>query len=163
MKFIHCSDLHVDSPLTGLDRYEGAPVSKIRGATRRALSNLVELCIEEDAELLLIAGDVYDGDWRDYGTGLFFAAQMSRLREAGVRVAMVLGNHDAQSQITRALRLPDNVIVFDAAAPATHVLDDVKADLSQRQTTAVRGAFDTLKGHWQRRRTRGGALGGGQR
>ncbi len=156
MRLVHAADLHIDSPLTGLDRYEGAPVAKIRGATRRAMENLVALCLEEEARLLIIAGDVYDGDWRDYGTGLFFAAQMSRLREAGVRVALVLGNHDAQSQITRALRLPDNVIVFDAAAPATHVLDDlgialhgqsfatraVTTDLGAGYPLPVRGALN---------------------
>lgn len=125
MKLVHAADLHIDSPLWGLDRYEGAPVSKIRGATRRALENLVALCLEEEAALLLLAGDVYDGDWRDYGTGLFFAAQMSRLREAGTRVAMIHGNHDAASQITRALRLPDHVTLFGAAAASTCVLEDL--------------------------------------
>ena len=156
MKLVHAADLHIDSPLTGLDRYEGAPVARIRGATRRALENLVALCLEEEAALLLVAGDVYDGDWRDYGTGLFFAAQMSRLREASVRVALVLGNHDAQSQITRALRLPDNVFTFDAAAPSTRVLDDlgiavhgqsfatraVTADLAAAYPDPVRGALN---------------------
>ncbi len=34
-KFIHSADIHLDSPLCGLDRYEGAPVSEIRGATDR--------------------------------------------------------------------------------------------------------------------------------
>lgn len=156
MKLVHAADLHVDSPLTGLDRYEGAPVGRIRGASRRALENLVALCIEEEAKLLVIAGDVYDGDWRDYGTGLFFASQMSRLREAGVRVAVSLGNHDAASQITRALRLPENVITFDAAAPETRVLDDlgialhgqsfatraVTSDLAASFPLPVRGALN---------------------
>ncbi|MFO0593001.1 MAG: DNA repair exonuclease [Polyangiaceae bacterium] len=156
MKLVHAADLHVDSPLTGLDRYEGAPVAKIRGATRRALENLVELCIEEQARLLVIAGDVYDGDWRDYGTGLFFAAQMSRLREASVRVALALGNHDAQSQITRALRLPENVHVFGSAAPGTLALDDlgiavhgqsfasraITVDLGAKYPSPVRGALN---------------------
>ncbi|MET0794600.1 MAG: metallophosphoesterase, partial [Polyangiaceae bacterium] len=72
MKFVHAADLHLDSPLAGLSKYEGAPVEQIRGATRRALENLVKLCIAEHAELLVIAGDLYDGDWRDYSTGLFF-------------------------------------------------------------------------------------------
>ena len=156
MKLVHAADLHIDSPLAGLDRYEGAPVQKIRGATRRALENLVALCLEEDARLLLIAGDVYDGDWRDYGTGLFFAAQMSRLREAGVHVALLHGNHDAASQITRALRLPENVTTFASAAPATRVFEDigvavhgqsfatraVTTDLAARYPDPVRGALN---------------------
>ena len=82
LKFIHTADLHLDSPLRGLARYPGAPVDEIRGATRRAFENLVRLATSEPADLVVIAGDVYDGDWRDYQTGLFFAAQLSRLREA---------------------------------------------------------------------------------
>jgi len=109
MKVVHAADIHLDSPLCGLARYEGAPVERIRGATRRALENLVGLCEQEQAGLLLIAGDLFDGDWRDYSTGLFFVAQMARLRKSGVQVVMLRGNHDAESQVCKSLRLPDNV------------------------------------------------------
>lgn len=119
MRIVHAADLHLDSPLRGLQRYEGAPVERIRGATRRALSNLVDLCIEQEVALLLFAGDLFDGDWKDYSTGLFFAAQMSRLRAAGVQVVIVRGNHDAASHITRHLSLPDNVQELSSRAPET--------------------------------------------
>ena len=109
LRFVHAADLHVDSPLKGLDRYEGAPAERLRGATRRALENLVALCIETQAAFLLLAGDVFDGSWKDYSTGLFFSAQMARLREAKIPVVLVRGNHDAASSVTKALRLPDNV------------------------------------------------------
>ena len=42
-KFIHAADIHLDSPLRGLEQYDGAPVQEIRNAARRALSNLVRL------------------------------------------------------------------------------------------------------------------------
>ena len=80
-KFIHAADIHLDSPLKGLERYEGAPDEEIRGATRRALENLVKLAIEREVDFVLIAGDLYDGDWKDHNTGLFFVKQMSRLRQ----------------------------------------------------------------------------------
>src|SRR5438105_4667428 len=94
MKFVHAADLHLDSPLRGLVRYEGAPLGAIRGATRRALANLIDLCLEERASFLLLAGDIYDGNWKDYNTGLFFAAQLARLRAADIPVVMIRGNHD---------------------------------------------------------------------
>jgi predicted phosphodiesterase len=125
LKFIHTADLHLDSPLRGLARYPGAPVDEIRGATRRAFENLVHLATTEAVDFVVIAGDVYDGDWRDYRTGLFFAAQMSRLREADVPVLMVSGNHDARSIITRTLRLPDNVRHLSSDGPETALLDDL--------------------------------------
>jgi DNA repair exonuclease SbcCD nuclease subunit len=119
MKFVHAADLHLDSPMRGLDRYEGAPHAAMRGATRRALENLVDLCRGESAAFLLIAGDLYDGTWKDYSTGLFFAQQMARLRDAKIPVFVVRGNHDAMSQITKSLRLPDNVRELAAAGPET--------------------------------------------
>ncbi|MCU0979732.1 MAG: DNA repair exonuclease, partial [Pirellulaceae bacterium] len=108
-KFLHAADIHLDSPLRGLDRYDGAPVEEIRGATRRALENLVGVAIEQQVAFVVIAGDVYDGDWPDFNTGLFFVRQMSKLREAGIPVVLISGNHDAENKMTRALELPDNV------------------------------------------------------
>ncbi|MCA9530117.1 MAG: DNA repair exonuclease [Myxococcales bacterium] len=123
--FVHAADLHIDSPLRGLSSYEGAPVERVRGATRRAMENLVELCVDEGAALLLLAGDLFDGDGKDYSTALFFRRQMARLAEAGVQVALVRGNHDAQSKMTRELRRADNVTELPTEAPATHVYDDL--------------------------------------
>jgi DNA repair protein SbcD/Mre11 len=156
VKLVHAADLHLDSPLAGLERYPGAPVEAIRGATRRAFENLVTLCLEEQAALLLVAGDVYDGDWKDYSTGLFFASQLGRLREAGTRVVIVRGNHDAASQITRHLRLPEHVTELEHSRPVTRVFEElgvavhgqsfrdrsVKDDLSSRYPEPIRGMLN---------------------
>ena len=111
-KFVHAADIHLDSPMLGLEQHESAPADRLRGATRQALENLVTLCIKEEAQFILIAGDLYDGDWNDYNTGLFFVRQMARLREAGIRVFLIRGNHDADSVITRQLSLPENTHEF---------------------------------------------------
>ena len=108
-KFIHAADIHLDSPLKGLEQYEGAPVDEIRGATRRAFENLVDLAIREEVQFLLLAGDLYDGDWKDHNTGLYFVRQMFRLRDAGIPVVAISGNHDAANKMTKSLPLPDNV------------------------------------------------------
>ena len=125
MKFVHAADIHLDSPLRGLERYPDAPVEEARNATRQAFENLVELAIGEDVAFVLLAGDLYDGDWRDYNTGLFFVGQMNRLRRAGIQVHLVSGNHDAASQITKHLRLPDNVVHYDHRRPETYVRGDL--------------------------------------
>ncbi|HJT31269.1 MAG TPA: DNA repair exonuclease [Pirellulales bacterium] len=119
-KFLHAADIHLDSPLRGLERYEGAPVDEIRGATRRALENLVQLAIDREVNFVVIAGDLYDGDWRDHHTGLFFVAEMLKLRDAGVPVYLISGNHDAANRMTKTLRLPeDTVHRFAAKKPHT--------------------------------------------
>ena len=114
MKFIHAADLHVDSPLRGLDSYDGAPVTRLRGASRQALIALVELALEQQVAMVLLAGDIYDGNWADFRTGLFFREQMLRLRRSGILVFMVKGNHDAESQITKQLPEVEGVHVFSA-------------------------------------------------
>jgi DNA repair exonuclease SbcCD nuclease subunit len=124
-KFLHAADIHLDSPQKGLDRYEGAPVEECRRSTRRALENLVRLAVEERVAFVLIVGDLYDGDWPDFNTGLFFSAQMARLRDAGIRVVLTRGNHDAENRMTKDLRLLDNATVLSTEKPQTIVFDDV--------------------------------------
>jgi DNA repair exonuclease SbcCD nuclease subunit len=125
MKLVHAADLHLDSALHGLSRYESAPVDEIRGATRRAFGNLVSLCLDEKAALLVIAGDLFDGDWRDVSTGLFFANGLSKLCQAGVKVVWIRGNHDAVSQIRRSVRLPEAVVELSADRAETRVFEDL--------------------------------------
>jgi DNA repair exonuclease SbcCD nuclease subunit len=155
-RFLHASDLHLDSPLLGLSRYEGAPVAEMRGATRRALENLVDLALTERAAFVLLAGDIYDGPWRDFQTGLFFVRQMARLREANIEVLLVAGNHDAENQMTKRLRYPDNVHVFSSARAETRVVERwgvavhgqsfatkaVTEDLSERYPPPVSGLLN---------------------
>ena len=143
MKFLHAADVHLDSPLRGLERYDEAPAAEIRGATRRAFENLVELAITEAVGFVLLAGDLYDADWKDYNTGLFFARQMARLQEAGIQVLVIAGNHDAASQITRALRPPPNVHLFSTRAPETVVLDRLGVAV-HGQGFATRAVTDDL-------------------
>jgi DNA repair exonuclease SbcCD nuclease subunit len=156
LKFLHAADIHLDSPLLKLNAYEGAPASEMRGATRRAFENLVQTAIGAKVDFVLIAGDLYDGDWKDYNTGLYLVAQLSKLRAAGIQVFIVAGNHDAASSITRSLRLPDNARLFPADRPATFRLNAldvavhgqsfgnpaVRTDLSRTYPPAVPGCFN---------------------
>lgn len=118
-RFIHAADPHLDSPLRGLEVHEGAPVAILRGATRKAFENLVNLAIDEAVNFVVIAGDLYDGDWKDYSTGLFFRGQMVKLQAKGIPVYLIAGNHDAASVISKKLTLPENVHVFSTRAAET--------------------------------------------
>lgn len=117
IRFIHAADAHIDSPLRGLEAHDGAPVDVLRGATRRAFENLIQLAIDENIDFMVLAGDLYDGDWKDYSTGLFFRGQMARLRDKNIAVYLIAGNHDAASVISKKLSLPENVHVFSTRTP----------------------------------------------
>ncbi len=112
LRIVHAADLHIDSPLRGLSRYEGAPVARARSATREAFTRVIDTCLEHDARFLVLAGDVFDGDWKDAHTGLFFLAQLARLTPIGCRVLLLRGNHDFE--LTRALAWPSHVHEFSA-------------------------------------------------
>ena len=156
LTFLHAADIHLDSPLHNLDLYEGAPVEEFRQATRRAFENLIHLAISEKVAFVLIAGDLYDGDWKDYNTGLYLVSQLTKLRNAGIPVFIVAGNHDAASRITKTLRLPDNVTLFPSDKPHTFRIEklniavhgqsfpnpSVKKDLSNGYPEALKNAFN---------------------
>jgi DNA repair protein SbcD/Mre11 len=143
MKFLHAADIHLDSALRGLEKYEGAPVEEIRSATRRAFDNLIAFAIDEEVDFVLLVGDLYDGDWKDYNTGLYFVERMGRLHEAKIPVFIVKGNHDAASQITSHLRLPDNVKVFGTRKPERIVLENLDVAI-HGQSFADRAVTDDI-------------------
>jgi exonuclease SbcD len=129
MKFIHAADIHLDSPLNGLSAYPDAPAEQLRSATRDAFTVLVDRAIEEAVDFMVIAGDLYDGSWRDYNTGIFFCKEMGRLKRAGIPVYVLFGNHDAESEMTKKLELPDNVHTFTANKPQTLKVDGLPVSL----------------------------------
>ncbi|MBK1790161.1 metallophosphoesterase family protein [Persicirhabdus sediminis] len=124
-RFIHTADIHLDSPLRGLNSHADAPIDQIRGASRRALESIVELAIDNQVHFLLIAGDLYDGDWPDFSTGLFFNQQMNKLKEANISVYLITGNHDAASKITKSLKPPANVTTLSSKKPESIIIQDL--------------------------------------
>jgi DNA repair protein SbcD/Mre11 len=153
-KFIHAADIHLDSPLRGLEKYEGAPIENIRQATRKSLANLVQFALAEPVAFVIIAGDLFDGDLKDYSAGLFFARQMACLQEAGIQVFVISGNHDAVNNMTKTLRLPANVTMLTTEKPQTVLIDHLGVALhgqgfATREGKEVQvGAYpDAIKGH----------------
>lgn len=115
-RFIHTADLHLDSPLRSLALRDPDLAELIAEASRAALRSLIDLCLSEQVDALLIAGDLYDGSQTSMKTARFLAAELARLDQAGIRAFIIRGNHDAESQITRELTFPPCVHVFGARA-----------------------------------------------
>jgi exonuclease SbcD len=156
-KFIHTADIHLDSPLRGLMRFDGAPVTRIQSATRDAFRNLVQLAIDESVAFVLIAGDLWDCDWPDSAPGLFFIQQAARLGKANIPVFAIKGNHDAESKLTSSIRRwPANVTFFNHKKPHTislaklnvaihgqsYAQQQVTEDLAAAYPRPVNGAFN---------------------
>ncbi|WP_455271995.1 metallophosphoesterase family protein [Rhizobium herbae] len=115
-RFVHTADLHLDSPLRSLALKNPELAELVRGATRTALARIVDLCLEEGVDALLIAGDLYDGSQTSMNTALYLSSELRRLETAGISVFLIRGNHDSQSAMTRELTFPANVHVFAGRA-----------------------------------------------
>jgi len=150
-KFIHAADTHIDSRLLGLAAYEGAPAERLRGATRDAFANLVTLAIEERADFVIIAGDLFDGTWDDMRTGLWTAGQFQRLARENIPVFLVRGNHDAASKVRARITWPKNeknediVREFSVRNPQTIKLGGLGVALHGRGFTHQEAPDDLAK------------------
>ncbi len=149
-KFIHAADIHLDSPRAGLDLDPDAPADEIRQAPRRSLENMVQFAIDEQVDFVLIAGDLYDGDWKDFHTGLFFVEQMARLAESGIPVYFIAGNHDAANRMTKTLKLPHGVHMFPDRQSGTIELNNLPVAI-HGQSFARAAVFDDLSKNYPTR------------
>lgn len=129
--------------MRGLIPYVDSPIDEIRSATRSALRSIVAEAIEREVHLVVIAGDLYDGNWRDYNTGIFVVSQLTELNDSGIPVAIVLGNHDAESVVTKQLRLPPKTKLLSANKPETWVVGETGIAV-HGQSYANRSIFEDL-------------------
>lgn len=127
-RFIHTADIHLDRALRGLV-LQSALAPELVTATRTAFSRLVDAAIEEEVAFVIVAGDLYDADWKDFQTGYFMVSEMARLKRAGIRVFLLYGNHDAEQEMTKKLVLPDNVFCFGSTNANSVTIEDLKVVL----------------------------------
>ena len=130
--FVHAADLHLGSPLLGLSLKDSHVAKRFVGASRDAFSLLVSRAIELEVSFVVIAGDVFDGEWKDTSIGLFFNRELARLDRARIPVFLLKGNHDAESVITKAISLPDSVSQFPSNKPKTFRIEELKVAVHGR-------------------------------
>lgn len=113
-RFVHAADLHIDSPFAGVGDADNRVATRLREATYEAFQNLVDLCINQNADFLVIAGDVYDGADRSVRAQLRFRDGLSKLADAGIQSFVVHGNHDPLDGWQSSISWPEGVHVFGA-------------------------------------------------
>lgn len=121
-RFIHTADLHLDAPLSAMAFRDPDLAERIGVASRTAFSRIVDLCIAEQVAFLLIAGDLWDGEYSSTKTPRFLKQELLRLGRAGIRAFIIRGNHDAMARQTGELDPPPLTTVF-GASPQTVELE----------------------------------------
>lgn len=119
IRIIHCADLHLDSPLHGGKLPESFPRDLLSQAPRLAFEDLVRRAIADAVDLVLVAGDLFDDSDNDARTVLWLRDRFRELERAGVRVAIVHGNHDFDALGANFVRWPENVHVFPGDRAST--------------------------------------------
>jgi len=110
--FVHCADLHLDSPFEGLQRVAPEIAAHLRQATFRAFDHVIDLAISEGADFIIVAGDVHDGENRSLQAQLRFRQGLARAADAGRQCFVAHGNHDPLSGWEARLSLPPTVVRF---------------------------------------------------
>ncbi|MEX0762795.1 MAG: DNA repair exonuclease [Dehalococcoidia bacterium] len=111
-RFVHAADLHIDSPFAGLRDVDQRVADRLQEATYEAFRNLVDLCVEVEADFLIVAGDVYDGADRSVRAQLRFRDGLAELAENGIQSFIAHGNHDSLDGWQSAISWPEGVHIF---------------------------------------------------
>ena len=112
IKFIHCADLHIDSPFKGVSDINSDLADLLYKATYDSFNNIITVALEEKVDAVLIAGDIYDSEDKSLRAQFKFRDGLKKLSAAGIPSFIVHGNHDPLNGWAATLRWPDNVHVF---------------------------------------------------
>ena len=125
LRFVHAADLHLDSPFRGIQSEAPANVAEtLQRATFDAYENIIGLCLREQVDALLVAGDVYDGADRSLRAQLKFVDGLIRLDAAGIRSFICHGNHDPLDGWEARLDLPSGCERFGPEVAGAPVFPD---------------------------------------
>lgn len=111
VKFIHCADLHLDSPFRARASMPKNILDDLMGSTYKSVERMIDFAIEKEVDFILIVGDVFDNQNRTLKSEVFLNEQFKRLEEKGIFVFMSHGNHDPLSSGFNTI-WPHNVNVF---------------------------------------------------
>lgn len=96
MKFIHTSDLHIGKVVHEMSMIE---------EQRHMLRQLIELTVKEQAEALVIAGDIYDRAIPSTEAVELLDDFLTEMSEKKIPVILINGNHDSPKRVSFADRI----------------------------------------------------------
>lgn len=112
IRFIHCADLHLGTPFVGISELNQDIGDLLYQSTYMSFDNIVSLAIKEKVDCVLIAGDVYDSEYKSLQAQLRFKSGLSQLSDAGIRTLIAYGNHDPLNGWSATLKWPEGVFAF---------------------------------------------------
>ncbi len=132
IKILHSADWHLDSPLVG---FSDAQRDTLRRNLLALPGKIAQICKNENCDLGLLAGDLFDGN----ATRDSIYAVKNALEEMAVPVFITPGNHDFCSPASPYLTesWPENVHIFTRPVIESVVLPDLSCKVYGAGYTAM--------------------------
>ncbi len=120
-RFVHAADFHLEQPPFGVSDVPDHLVELFVESAYLAAERVFETVLAEEAEFLVLSGDLLDPRRTGPRGLLFLVEQFARLAERGIAVYWAGGRVDPPDAWPSALRLPENVHVFPQKGIEEHV------------------------------------------
>lgn len=111
--FVHAADLHLDTPFVGLSQLPPPLRERIHESTFQAYDQLIQFCIDEQVDFLVLSGDIYNSADRSLRAQLRFRDGLARLSSQGISSYVIHGNHDPLDGYRARLDWPQGVHIFE--------------------------------------------------
>lgn len=137
-KFIHAADLHIESPYKGVKSLNKKLGEALVQRGFEAYDQLIQTCIDEAIDFLLIAGDSFDSESGSLGAQYRFFSGLEKLHKHGINVYIICGNHDPLNRWAKNFQLPDNVFRFKA--------NDIQQEVFSKEGKALASIYGVSYG-----------------
>jgi len=112
VSFIHCADLHIETPFKGISEIQPELQELLYQSTYQSFNNIIELAVDKKVDCVVIAGDIYDSEDKSLRAQMRFRDGLVRLAEFGIQAFIVNGNHDPLSGWSAKLEWPAGMHCF---------------------------------------------------
>ena len=160
-RFIHCSDLHIDSPFKGFSAIHPDWAQRLRDAPLKSFLNIVDLAVYEKVDAVIIAGDVFDGEDKSLQAQFKFRGGLQTLSDHNIPSFIAHGNHDPLNRWSTTLEWPAGVTVFPGSRVVSVPVEKEGGVLAHIYGTSFpeRDVFDNLSLNFERQTHPGFAVG----
>ncbi|KGX85282.1 metallophosphoesterase family protein [Pontibacillus litoralis] len=114
IRFLHCADLHLDSPFKGFSHHNGKIFQEMKESTFKAFQSIVQHAVEQHVDFVVMVGDIFDQDGRSLKAQLRLKKGFEQLAAHNIPVYLSHGNHDYMDASYYPVDYPDNVHIFSS-------------------------------------------------
>jgi len=115
IKFIHASDFHLDTSISGLVELPNHLIEVLANAPYNAAEKVFDTAIAERVDFVLLAGDLFNLDSSHARAAAFLLSQFERLAQKEIMVYWVAGSIDQPDRWPGSIELPPNVVTFNSS------------------------------------------------